>query len=106
MYKVVEIKKEKEGYCFVVRSGQGQPLLRSVAFESRKDLEACIREVRPRLSNPACFERRTNHSGKFQFSLKDMHGRVLGNSALYRSEAGMENGIKNTLSAFSESGLS
>lgn len=103
---MVEIKKEKEGYCFIVRSGQGHPLLQSVAFPSRKDLEACIREVRPLLGNPACFERSTNHNGKFQFSLKDARGKVLGQSSLYRSEAGMENGIKNTRLAFSDDGLS
>ena len=102
---MVEIKKEGEGFCFEVRSGQGQMLLKSVEFPSKEDLEACMREVRHGLGNPACFERQTNHNGKFRFSLRNPKGQVLGHSALYSSEAGMENGIKNTLSAFTGADL-
>lgn len=102
---MVEIKKEKDGFCFVVRSGQGHVLLQSVEFASKKDLEACVRDLRLRLGNPACFERATNHNGKFRFSLRNPEGKILGHSALYSSEAGMENGIKNTLTALSRASL-
>jgi uncharacterized protein YegP (UPF0339 family) len=103
---VVEIKKEKDGFCFVVRSGQGHVLLQSVEFPNREDLEACVRDVRLRVGNPACFERLTNHNGKFRFSLRGPRGKILGHSALYSSEAGMENGIKNTVTALSGASLS
>ena len=103
---MVEIREEKDGYHFVVRSGQGHALLQSVAFASREDLEACVEETCLRLGNPACFERMTNHSGMFRFSLKSPRGKTLGYSALYRSEAGMENGIKNTLLALTRTDLS
>ena len=103
---MVEINKEKDRFHFVVRSGQGHELLKSVAFGSREALEACIREVCQRLENPACFERSTNHNGKFRFSLKSPQGKTLGHSALYSSEAGMENGIKNTLRALGRAGSS
>ena len=102
---MVEIKKEKDGFCFEVRSGQGHVLLQSVAFPSKEDLETCVGEVRGRLGNPACFERMTDHNGKFRFSLRSPGGRILGHSALYSSEAGMENGIKNTLTALSRASL-
>lgn len=71
-------------------------MLESVDFTSTRDLESCLSQIRSRLGNPGCFERRTLHSGKFQFSLRDAGGKVVGKSGLYRSEAGMENGIKNT----------
>ena len=103
---MVEIKKENDGFCFVVRSRQGHVLLQSVAFSEKRDLEACVREIRLKLGNPACFERTTNHNGKFRFSLKNPQGKVVGHSALYSSEAGMENGIKNTLTALGRAGLS
>lgn len=103
---MVEINKENDRFHFVVRSGQGHALLKSVAFGSRKEMETCIREVRLRLGNPACFERMTNHNGKFRFSLKSPQGKTLGHSALYSSEAGMENGIKNTLLALTRAELS
>jgi uncharacterized protein YegP (UPF0339 family) len=102
---VVEIKKEKERFYFVVRSGQGSELLQSVEFPSRKDLEKCLRDVCAKLGNPSCFERRTDHNGKFRFSLKTAEGKILGQSAAYRSEAGMENGIKNTRIALTRAAL-
>lgn len=102
---MVEIKEEKDGFHFVVRSGQGHALLKSVVFSSRDALEACVKETCLRLGNPACFERMTNHNGKFRFSLKSPKGKILGYSALYRSEAGMENGIKNTLRALAQTDL-
>ena len=102
---MVEIKKENDGFSFVVRSSQGHVLLQSVAFRDKGDLEACVREIRLKLGNPACFERMTNHNGKFRFSLKNPQGGVVGHSALYSSEAGMENGIKNTLTALDLAGL-
>ena len=89
-----------------MRSGQGHVLLQSVAFTDKKDLEASVREIHAKLGNPACFERMTNHNGKFRFSLKNPQGKVLGHSSLYSSEAGMENGIKNTLTALKRASLS
>jgi len=41
------------------------------------------------------FERKTNYEGNFLFSIKNKKGHLIGNSLLYGSEAGMENGIKN-----------
>ncbi len=102
---MIAIKEDGNGFSFEVRSGQGQLLLRSVGFASREDLEACLREACLRLGNPACFERMTNHDGKFRFCLKGARGKVLGKSALYSSEAGMENGIKNTRIALSRADL-
>ena len=103
--KVLEISKKKNRYRFTITSREGHPLLDSVEFDSEQDLQACIGQIRARIGNPASFERRTVHSGQFQFSLKDPSGRIVGQSALYRSEAGMENGIKNARSGFLESEL-
>ncbi len=47
------------------------------------------------MNDPGKFERKTNHSGAFMFSLKDENGKIVGYSQCYNSEAGMENGIKN-----------
>lgn len=100
---MLEIKKIKDRYRFVVSSRQGNPLLESVDFASESELRDCLGRIRSRLASPGCFERKTVHSGQFQFHLRDPGGRVVGHSALYRSEAGMENGIRNTRSGFLES---
>jgi len=52
------------------------------------------------------FERKTNHKGEFQFSLKDSDGKIIGHSQNYNSEAGMENGIKNLRSTINYNDVS
>jgi uncharacterized protein len=39
------------------------------------------------------YERKTSANGKDYFNLKAANGQVIGNSELYESTAGMENGI-------------
>ena len=103
---MLEIRKDRDKYRFVIKSGAGHQLLESVDFADEKELHTCLDQLRKRLRSPSCFERRTVHNGRFQFSLKDSNGRILGRSKLYRSEAGMENGIKNTRFGFFDSDLS
>ncbi len=103
---MLEIQNIKGQYRFVIKSRDGLPLVESVYFSQRKDLDTCLDDLRSSLRSPGCFERRTRHSGHFQFALRGRSGRVLGESSLYHSEAGMENGIKNTRKSFLESDLS
>ncbi len=53
------------------------------------------------IGQSSVFERKTDYNGKFLFILKNSEGKVLGNSMLYNSEAGMENGIKNLKTSIS-----
>lgn len=99
-------ENSNNGYRFLVKSRGGHLLLESVRFSSLSEVQECLGEVYRHLGSPACFERRTTHRGQFQFALKSLGGQVLGFSGTYRSEAGMENGIKNTLARLRESGLS
>ncbi len=93
---MLEYLNEGESGCrFVVKSAQGHPLLESVSFRSREDAREQVRRLQPTLRDPAIFERRTDHRGRFQFTLRSPGGHVLGHSQFYRSEAGMENGITN-----------
>lgn len=95
---MLEIHKAREGeYRFVVKSEQGHPLLESVPFPDEDTAKRRVRELQPLVKNPVCFERRTDHLGRFQFTLRGPGGTVIGHSQHYRSEAGMENGITNTL---------
>ena len=86
----------------MVKSKEGSPLLESVPFDDKEALHTCLDELRGRLGSPGCFERKTDHSGNFQFALRGRSGKVLGRSSRYSSEAGMENGIKYTLRSFFE----
>ncbi|WP_047245674.1 YegP family protein [Maribacter thermophilus] len=92
---MIEVGKiDNQGYRFTVKSETGQTLLESIIFEKREILETTLKALKTTPSSKR-FERKTNFEGKFLFNLTNEQGRIIGNSGLYTSEAGMENGIKN-----------
>lgn len=95
---MLEIRKDKTGsYRFAIKSLEGHDLLVSIPFAERGEAERMVGRLRSLAQNPSCVERKTDHLGRFHFSLRSADGSPIGNSLFYRSEAGMENGIKNTL---------
>ena len=93
---MIDIKKEKNNsYRFVVTSEEGNALLQSIPFPTKKELDTTVKKLSPLMKKPSVFERTTNHNGQFQFTLKDTSGSIIGSSNTYTSEAGMENGITN-----------
>ncbi len=81
----------------MVKSLEGHPLLESVAYADLSEMERVIKQLKPLAQNPSCVERKTDHLGRFHFTLRAPDGSLVGHSQFYHSEAGMENGIKNTL---------
>ncbi len=93
---MIEVKKiNDQSYRFFLKSKSGNTLLNSVDFVNEDEAMETVGKLTPLLREQGVFERRTDHSGKFLFSLKDTDGKLIGESGLYSSEAGMENGIKN-----------
>ena len=93
---MIEIKKGKNNtFQFSLKTAEGKTLLNSVDFESEAEIEDTVKQLKPLASRQNCFERKTNYDGHFLFNLKDKNGKIIGNSLLYDSEAGMENGITN-----------
>ena len=93
---MIEIKKYKgNGYAFTLKAEDGGSLLNSITFTSEDEVKSTVERLQANKGAQNIFERKTNHEGKFLFSLKDVNGQVIGRSGLYSSEAGMENGIKN-----------
>ena len=93
---MIEIKRHKgNGYIFSLKAEDGGNLLRSVSFTNKDDIKKTVAELQTIKDAQNVFERKTNHEGKFLFSLKNSNGELIGRSELYSSEAGMENGIKN-----------
>ncbi len=87
-------KEENKTYRFELKSVDGQNLLDSVSFKSKHQIKKTINELGPTTLNELLFERKTDYNGKFLFNLKSPSGQLIGNSGLFESEAGMENGIK------------
>ncbi len=94
---MIEIKKDKNNtYCFSLKTISGSTLLTSVSFSNKEEIKKTFLDFNPIAQHENIFERKTNHNGEFLFNLKDRKGNIIGSSQLYSSEAGMENGIKNT----------
>ena len=94
MIKIQKINIHK--YHFELTSESGTTLLKSINYNTSKLVKEASSDILNLRSNK--IERKTNYNGKFLFSLKNEKGSLIGNSQLYQSEAGMENGIKNLLS--------
>ena len=93
---MIEIQKGDDNtYSFLLKTQDGNTLLNSISFQSEEEVEQTLAQLAPADTPQIVFERKTNHGGKFLFKLKDASGKVIGNSLLYGSEAGMENGIRN-----------
>jgi len=88
-------KGENNTFCFSVKTDEGNALLESVPFNSKEELTKTINALSPLVKKASVFERKTDHDGRFLFTLKDGSGRSIGTSRYYSSEAGMENGIRN-----------
>jgi len=93
---MIEIKKDKSNsYRFNLKTQGGQTLLKSVVFANKDEIKKTVKELNFINESPTVFERKTNFDGKFLFRLKNKGGQIIGESLLYSSEAGMENGINN-----------
>ena len=89
-----EIKVGKNGKThFNLKASNGQIILTSEKYESRKSCENGIESVRKNSGNDARFERKTAKDGSPYFVLKAANGEVIGKSEMYKTKASMENGI-------------
>lgn len=92
---MIEIRKEADDrYRFRLKNANGGTILRSVPFQNKEEATKTVAELLPLIHKSAVFERKTDYEGKFLFNLKNSKGNIIGQSTLFASEAGMENGIQ------------
>jgi uncharacterized protein YegP (UPF0339 family) len=90
-----EIKTGKSGkFSFNLKASNGQVILSSEAYETRKAAEAGVASVKKNADNDARFERKVAKDGSAYFTLKASNGEVIGKSEMYKTKASMEAGIK------------
>ncbi len=90
-----EIKTGKSGkFSFNLKASNGQVILSSESYDSRKGAEGGIASVRKNAGNDARFERKTAKDGSAYFVLKASNGETVGKSEMYKTKASMESGIK------------
>ncbi|MGB5387365.1 MAG: YegP family protein [Eudoraea sp.] len=88
-------KDDNNTYNFSLNTTSGNALFYSVGFSSEEEVRNVVSGLNMFDKQQYIFERKTYHRGNFLFNLNDKKGQLIGNSQLYGSEAGMENGIKN-----------
>lgn len=89
-----EIKTGKSGkFRFNLKASNGQVILTSEAYDSRKGAEGGIASVKKNAGNDARFERKTAKDGSPYFVLKAANGEPIGKSEMYKTKRSMENGI-------------
>jgi hypothetical protein len=89
-----ECYKDKAGeHRFRLKAGNGETILSSEGYSSKRSCDAGIESVRKNAAIPGRFEKTQTDGGKFRFNLKASNGQVIGVSQNYDSESGRDNGI-------------
>ena len=89
-----ELKKAKNGeYFFNLLAGNGQGILKSEMYSSRGAAMNGIASVQENSGDEGQFECKTSTNGKAYFVLKAKNHQVIGQSQMYESESGCDNGI-------------
>ena len=81
-------------FHFNLKASNGQIILTSEKYESRKGAESGIASVKKNAGNDARYERKKAKDGSPFFTLKAANGEPIGKSEMYKSERSMENGIE------------
>ncbi len=90
-----EVYKDKRGeFRFRLKASNGQNILASEGYSSKKGCENGIASVQKNCKDDKCFDRLKAKNGKPFFNLKSTNGQVIGSSQQYASTSTMENGIK------------
>lgn len=101
--KYVISKAKNDQNYFNLKATNGQTILTSQMYSSESACFNGIVSVRSNCSDDIKYERKQSINNKPYFVLKAANGQVIGNSEMYESGAGMENGItsvkKNGVSA-------
>jgi uncharacterized protein YegP (UPF0339 family) len=90
-----EIKEGSSGkFRFNLKAGNGQIILSSESYETKKGAEKGIESVRKNAADDNRYERKTAKNDEAFFVLKAGNGEPLGRSETYSSTSAMENGIE------------
>lgn len=90
---VVSVGKDGQDY-FVLKAGNGEVILSSEGYKSRKSCANGIESVRKNSQDEGRFEVRTAKDGREYFVLKAANGQEIGRSQMYKSSSGCRNGMK------------
>jgi uncharacterized protein YegP (UPF0339 family) len=89
------VSRSKDGQdFFVLKAGNGETILQSERYKSRKSCENGIASVRKNSQDQGRFEVKSARDGREYFVLKAANGQPIGKSQMYKSSSGCRNGMK------------
>ena len=90
---VISTGKDGKHY-FVLKASNGQNILQSQGYKTRKACVGGVDSVRNNAANADRFECRTAKNGRTYFVLKASNNQEIGRSQMYKSDSGCRNGMK------------
>jgi len=88
------LKKARGGsFRFNLHAGNGQVILTSESYKTKKAAENGIASVGKNCGNDKCYDRKVAKNGQPYFNLRSGNNQVIGTSQRYSSSAAMEKGI-------------
>ena len=89
-----ELKAAKGGkFMFNLKATNGQVILTSEIYESKKAAEKGIASVRKNAASEKRFEKREAKNGEHYFVLKAANGEIIGKSEMYKTLKSVATGI-------------
>ena len=90
-----ELKKTDSGqFRFNLKAGNSETILTSESYKAKASAENGIASVQKNCGNSSNFEKLVAKNGKYYFVLKAANKQIIGNSQMYASESGRDNGIE------------
>ncbi|MFK7809140.1 MAG: YegP family protein [Saprospiraceae bacterium] len=89
--------EKNEKFYFRLVAGNGQIIMSSQAYATKAAAKNGIASVGENATTEGRFDRKVASNGKNYFSLKSGNGQIVGDSQMYASADGMENGIKSVM---------
>src|SRR5450759_2443747 len=94
MGKFVIIKTTNGEHFFSLKADDSQIILTSQLYSSKSDCIDAIELVRTNCSEFNSYERKKSTNKKHYFVLKASNGQIIGNSEMFETNVGMDNGIE------------
>ena len=105
MRKFVITTRSNGEFQFNLQAGNGQVILTSEGYSAKTGCLNGIESVRKNSDDDGRYDRKESSNGKFYFPLKAGNGQVIGNSQMYESEAGRDNGIESVMNNAAEASV-
>lgn len=98
MGKFVISKRTNGEFQFNLKASNGQTILASEGYSTKTSCENGIESVKKNSQDDSKYDKKTSTNGKYYFNLKATNGQIIGNSEMYESASGRDNGIESVKS--------